>query len=335
MSQAGRRQITISVETGDVRLFRCDVLAMKFAQELYGADAAVARHLSLGPDVAGTFPDEGDFRLLANRGQAGAAAVLFVGVSPLSRFGYEEIRKFARRALAILSAETPQARSVAMTVHGPGAGLDEVEAFRAEIAGLVDAITAGEYPSDLASIVIVERDRGRADRLKEHLAQIVPGGGIDVNTTQYFQGLGSSATEDLRSAGYTSAGKPHVFVAMPFVKEMEDHYHYGIAPVVRDAGFLCERADQDHFVGDVLDRVKERIAGASMVVADLSTANPNVYLEVGYAWGCGKPTLLLVRDAQELKFDVRGQRCLVYQSIRSLEDQLRKELQGLKGNGTV
>ena len=28
-------------------------------------------------------------------------------------------------------------------------------------------------------------------------------------------------------------------------------------------------------------------------VADLTTANPNVYLEIGYAWGMGKPTVLL------------------------------------------
>ena len=67
----------------------------------------------------------------------------------------------------------------------------------------------------------------------------------------------------------------------------------------------------------------------------LKSENRNVYLEVGYAWGCGKPTVLLVRDEGELKFDVRGQRCLVYRSIRNLEEQLRKELNGLKASGGV
>jgi hypothetical protein len=33
----------------------------------------------------------------------------------------------------------------------------------------------------------------------------------------------------LRSAGSESAAKPHIFVAMPFAKEMEDIYHYGIS----------------------------------------------------------------------------------------------------------
>jgi hypothetical protein len=77
--------------------------------------------------------------------------------------------------------------------------------------------------------------------------------------------------------------------------------------------------------------VKSRIATASLVVADLSDANPNVYLEVGYAWGCGRSTVLLVQDTGQLKFDVRGQRCLVYKRIQDLEASLRAELQGLKG----
>ncbi len=68
-----------------------------------------------------------------------------------------------------------------------------------------------------------------------------------------------------------------------------------------------------------------------MVIADLSLANPNVYLEVGYAWGRGRPTILVVRDVKELRFDVQGTRCLVYQSIRHLEELLTKELAAVAG----
>jgi hypothetical protein len=55
-------------------------------------------------------------------------------------------------------------------------------------------------------------------------------------------------------------------------------------------------------------------------------ANANVYLEVGFAWGRGRPTLLLVRDVKELKFDVQGHRCIVYRTIRELESALTAEL---------
>ncbi|MGZ9222533.1 MAG: hypothetical protein ACXW4Q_10525 [Anaerolineales bacterium] len=76
--------------------------------------------------------------------------------------------------------------------------------------------------------------------------------------------------------------------------------------------------------------IKRRIGKASLIIADLSMANANVYLEVGYAWGLGIPTVLIVQDAQELKFDVKGQKCIIYSGIRELEEKLSKELPGLR-----
>jgi hypothetical protein len=125
-----------------------------------------------------------------------------------------------------------------------------------------------------------------------------------------------------------------VFVAMPFAKEFDDRFHYGIHTAIRNAGYLCERADMATFTGDILLWVKERIASAELLVADLSGANPNVYLEVGFAWGRGLPTVLLASEETDLLFDVRGQRCLVYQgSIRVLEQLLTDELGRLAVNG--
>ena len=77
--------------------------------------------------------------------------------------------------------------------------------------------------------------------------------------------------------------------------------------------------------------VRDRIASSKLLVADLTGANPNVYLEVGYAWGCKIPTVLLVKDSAELKFDVAGHRCLVYKSIAQLEESLKRELKVLSG----
>lgn len=113
---------------------------------------------------------------------------------------------------------------------------------------------------------------------------------------------------------------------MPFRDDMRDHYDYGILTAAQRAGLLCERLDEAHFTGDILTRVKSRIDACKAVVADLSYANPNVYLEVGYAWGRNKPTILLVRDGDELKFDVQGQRCLKYRRIKDIEQSLGEEL---------
>jgi hypothetical protein len=126
--------------------------------------------------------------------------------------------------------------------------------------------------------------------------------------------------------------KPRVFVAMPFAPEMEDVFYYGIQSPVRQLGYICERVDQEAFTGGILEQVKMRIENAEMVIADLTGANANVYLEVGYAWGKDRPTVLLANKKDELRFDVRGQRCLRYQSIKDLENQLTTELKSLRGN---
>jgi hypothetical protein len=206
--------------------------------------------------------------------------------------------------------------------------LDEVEALEAEVAGLVDAVREYDHPEALQKITIVERNVGRTNRLASTLIGLLPdltiakGGSSDHPAS-------ALASEKLRAAGYESGTKAHVFVAMPFREDMDDVYHYGIQSAVKAAGLLCERADLSSFTGDVLEWVRSRIRSASLVVADLTDANPNVYLEVGYAWGIGVPTVLVVKSADHLKFDVRGQRCLVYKKIKELEDLLTVELRSL------
>jgi hypothetical protein len=132
-----------------------------------------------------------------------------------------------------------------------------------------------------------------------------------------------------RSVSAIGDSRPFVFVAMPFAETFSDVFHYGIRGAADRAGFVAVRIDEQTFTGDVLMEMKDQIARSTLVIADLSTANPNVYLEVGYAWGLGKPTVLVVNDQSEVKFDLRGQRYLKYTTIKSLETALTKELTSL------
>ncbi len=50
-------------------------------------------------------------------------------VPPLRDFGYEEIRGFGRRAVAEAATVAPDVAEIALTLHGPNYGLDEIEAF--------------------------------------------------------------------------------------------------------------------------------------------------------------------------------------------------------------
>jgi hypothetical protein len=313
----------ISVECADVIAFPCDVLILKYAQNFYGADELVADRLGKSTDI---HPSPWNYFLTPSNAAVAAKEVLFVGVPELYQFEYSEIRSFASHSLSILSEQMPGVAHVAMTVHGVGYGLDEKEAFLAQIAGVLDAFQAGRVPPVLRTLSIVERNPGRSERLKVLLEASVPSRSLGVKTLSP-RGV-EGAPEIL--AGKRATEKPHIFVAMPFNDDMEDTYIFGIQGPVNAAGFLCERVDMTVFTGDILARIKSRIETAALVIADLTGANPNVYLEVGYAWGKGRDTLLISRGSEELKFDVRGQRTLVYKSISDLAKKLEADLAAIK-----
>ena len=66
-------------------------------------------------------------------------------------------------------------------------------------------------------------------------------------------------------------------------------------------------------------------------VADLSLERPNVYLEVGYAWGLKKPVILVAREGQRLHFDLSHHKCLFYKNISRLSEQLEKHVREMFG----
>lgn len=310
----------IEVEVGDISKFPCDVLVLKYAQAFHGADRIVANMLSQGTEAENTIhPNPGGQALIPSLGSVAAQYVVFLGVVPLAQFDYSEIRAFSARALAVVEDKLPAASHLAMTIHGANYGLDERESFLAQLGGIMDAEKAD---TSIQRVTIVEQDVQRATRLAKVLSEYWPHSKTSTERRPFPAQI---------TAGIESRTKPHVFVAMPFSKGMmEDTYIFGIQGPVNAAGYLCERVDMATFTGDILERVKTRISTAALVVADLTGSNPNVYLEVGYAWGRGRPTLLLAREGDELKFDVRGQRCIVYESIADLEKKLSKDLSRIR-----
>jgi len=325
--------IKVRVEEGDALNYRVDVLAVKYAQAYYGLDAAIVQRFEeAGIPCDKLQPPPHQFELVSSHGQLTAPKVLFYGVESLREFRYQQIREFSRGVLQTLAKTAPDTEHVGLTLHGANYGLDEVEAFEAEIAGLVDAVVEGKIPENLKLITIIERNTTRTARLNKSLKELLPSGFIVIEARP-LSDEEEKSKDRLRAAGYASESKPTVFVAMPFDESMDDTYHYGISGAVRKVGFVCERADKSAFTGEILAWIKQRIQTANLLIADLSMANANVYLEVGYAWGCNIPTVLVVRDEKELEFDLKGQRCLVYDNkIKKLEEMLYKELSKLVKN---
>src|SRR5262249_30308568 len=128
--------------------------------------------------------------------------------------------------------------------------------------------------------------------------------------------------------------KKKVFVAMPFAEEFEDVYQFGIYSTIRRCGYICEKVDQSVFAGSIVDRIMDGIQNAEFVVADLTLEKPNVYLEVGYAWGRNKPVILVAREGQQLHFDLSHHKCLFYKTIGKLAESLEKTVLDMFGPGS-
>jgi uncharacterized protein DUF1045 len=121
--------------------------------------------------------------------------------------------------------------------------------------------------------------------------------------------------------------KPFVFVLMPFSQEFADIYEFGIKPACSDAGALCERADEQISVGNILECVYEQIATADIIVAEMTGRNPNVFYEVGYAHALNKPVILLTRNTADIPFNLTPYQHIIYGgSIAILKKQLEAKV---------
>jgi hypothetical protein len=150
--------VKVEVVLGNALGTQADVLALKYAQGFYGVDKQVAASLP-NTELSAISPRVGGFRFVSSGGALAASRVLFIGVVGLYEFRYREIREFTLRVLSALAGEAPETRVVALTLHGPGYGLDEKECFLSEIAGLAEAVASGDYPAELTLVKIVEQNR--------------------------------------------------------------------------------------------------------------------------------------------------------------------------------
>jgi hypothetical protein len=323
-----QHMFSISVLQGDLSRCQCDLLVLKHADGFYGVDKQIAKAIGFESNVP-----VGAVRLMPGRNTK-ATRVAFVGVGPLADFGYQQIREFGRMAIAVAPKQRGSNMRICMPIHGPGYGLDEAEAFSSLVAGIVDAADDEWALQNVAAIEIVEINPSRARRFDAILKGLLSDSG-DLWGKKSSLGYHSflKIHETLRAFGSNSELKTKLFVAMPFRKEFDDEWEISIQEAASSLQILTERVDKSAFVGDIAAEIKRRIEQYDGLIALLNGANPNVFLELGYAWAKNKPTILLVKEGQELPFDVRGQRCIFYEGIKDLRTKLKSELEQLQANG--
>jgi hypothetical protein len=302
--------VELTLELGDVTEVASDLLLLKHAQGFYGADAKVAEALvDAGVcKVAHIRPAPWEGVIVPTRGVIAAERVMFIGTPSLVEFRYKEMRQFARLAVETIAARKTPARTITTTVHGAGYGLDVEESLQWLAFGF-QAGLAGAPAGLVERITFVDRVRRRIEGLEHLVRQLSP----------------LHVPASLKAAVATHPPyKRSVFVAMPFTEDFEDVYRYGIYDVVRRLGYVCEKVDESAFTGNIVAQIETRIRNAAFVVADMSLERPNVYLEVGFAWGLGKPVILVAKDGQKLHFDLSHHKCIFYRTIGKLSEALER-----------
>ena len=122
------------------------------------------------------------------------------------------------------------------------------------------------------------------------------------------------------------------FVLMPFTKDFDDIYQFGIKEAATTLGVIAERVDEQKFKESILERIYRQIEVADIIIADMSGRNPNVFYEVGYAHAKEKICVLLTANVDDIPFDLKHRRHIVYgNSIQYLRDEITKELEWAVG----
>lgn len=116
-----------------------------------------------------------------------------------------------------------------------------------------------------------------------------------------------------------------LFILMPFSQDLEPVFDV-IREAADAAGLRSFRADAISAAGPIIDQIFESIAKSGLIVADLTGRNQNVIYELGLANAMGKDTVLLSQNLQDVPFDIRSQRVLIYEpSLKSMRE-LRQRL---------
>lgn len=121
------------------------------------------------------------------------------------------------------------------------------------------------------------------------------------------------------------------FVLMPFDREFDDIYKFGIKETAKVVGIRAERVDEQLYSEGVLARIYNQIDRADLIIADMSGRNANVFYEVGYAHAKNKLCIHLTQDAEDIPFDLQHQRHIVYDaSIEVLRSKLQENFEWAK-----
>lgn len=164
--------------------------------------------------------------------------------------------------------------------------------------------------------------------------------------------FGVSITQLLQGDGHNLSVKPmfgeplsgharawaQIFVAMPFLDTLRPVFTDHIKKVCDELGLTCKRGDDFFTTNRIMDDVWSAIYHADLCIVDCTERNPNVFYELGIAHTLGRKAVLIAQTIDDIPFDVRDRRVIVYNytpaGMQEFEDKLKKTLQAELGLST-
>lgn len=125
------------------------------------------------------------------------------------------------------------------------------------------------------------------------------------------------------SHSYSTFGLPNekytydLFVLMPFTSSLKPVYDYLLKKVAKTTNLSIARADDFFSQNSIMHEVWSAITQASIIIADCTGKNPNVFYEIGIAHAIGKPVILITQNQDDVPFDLRHIRYIQYDYTKS------------------
>ncbi len=99
---------------------------------------------------------------------------------------------------------------------------------------------------------------------------------------------------------------------MPFISELKPVFDNHIKPVAKELNLTIARADDFFSQNSIMEEIWSAIAQASILIADCTHKNPNVFYEIGIAHAIGKPVILITQNSSDVPFDLQHRRYIQY-----------------------
>lgn len=123
-----------------------------------------------------------------------------------------------------------------------------------------------------------------------------------------------------------------VSAMMPFAGEFDGVYAK-LKEVSESVGLRCRRADDIWENPLVMQDVVKLIDRSTVVIADCTGRNPNVFYEIGIAHTLGRDVILITQNEADVPFDLRAHRYVRYlnngEGLAKLAERLRERLKDL------